>query len=130
FLRRGGAKCWPVSAAFCRWELFWPIRARAFVRHDRAKNDDSSHVWALRNFARVNRLAVSFGFADRANANNRLDDYLFHRVGGGELGLPNGQRNFPARNSRLRHRNFLRGWNACRRSVCAVAVRLDHWIGI
>ena len=66
------------------------------------------------------------GLLDRANADDRLDGNLLCRLGCGQLGLSDCERNFPARNSRVRHRDLLCHRNPRRRRRRADPFRLDH----
>jgi MFS family permease len=84
------------------------------------------NLWRCRNLISSQRLAFSRRPVDRANADARLDTNFLRRFGGSELGIPDGQRNLSARNSRARYRNFLCDRNAGRRRGRADFVRLDH----
>src|SRR5207249_10963887 len=84
------------------------------------------YVWARRDFTRADRLAFSHGRAYSTNADYCVDDYFFHRVSGGELGVPNRERNFSAGNPRGGNRNFLRNRNPGGRRRCASTLRMDH----
>src|SRR5215470_1000153 len=56
-------------------------------------------------------------------ADHRLDGHLLLRLGGGELGLPHGERNLPARSARAGHRLLLCARHRHRRRRGTVGVR-------
>ena len=66
------------------------------------------------------------GLLDRADADTGVERDLFCRFRRRQLGLSDGERNFPARNSRARHRNLLRDRNVRRWSRRTALVRLDY----
>src|SRR5205807_5211676 len=129
-LRRGRAECGWLSLAVCVGKCARAIAPRTSVRHNRTQTDDYCYLWARRHFTRAERLAFSRGRAHSTNADACVDDYFFHRVGGGELGVPNRERNFSAGNPRAGNRDFLRGRDAGWRSRRTNPIRTDYWHGL
>src|SRR5437867_722478 len=125
-LPRARAKCGRVSPPVRVGKCARAIAPRTSVRHNRTQTNDYSHVRARRHLTRTDRLAFPCGRAHRTNADSCLDHYFFHRVGGSQFGVPDGERNFSARNPCGGNRNFLRDRNAGRRSRRARALRVDH----
>src|SRR5207244_13369788 len=78
------------------------------------------------DFTRANRLAFSRGRSHRADADPCLDHNLLYCIGGGELGVPNCERNLSAGNPRTGDSDFLRDWNACGRSWGTTPIRMDY----
>ncbi len=71
-------------------------------------------------------LALQPRTADGHHADGGVDRHLFHRVLGGERGLPHRERDFPVGNPRAGHRDLLRGRHAGGRGRGAAAIRLPH----
>ena len=71
-------------------------------------------------------MAFSRWRAHSTNTDSCVDDNFFHRVSRGQLGVPDGERNFSAGNSRASYRNFLCNWNADWRGRRTAAVRMDY----
>src|SRR4029077_39977 len=125
-LSRTRAKCGQLSLAVCIGKCARSAIAGASLRHNRTKKNDRRYLWTGGYFARADRLAFSRRRAQRLHANAGLDRDFLHRISGGELGLPDCERNFSAGNPRIGDRDFLRDWNACRRSWSTTLVRMDY----
>ena len=115
---------------FALGNVLGPLLLGHLFDTSRTQANDHYYVWAFRNFTRGDRLAFSCRIAHSTNADSCMDDHLLHRVSSRELGVPDGERDFPVGNSRAGDRNFFRNRNARRRCRRASVVRLDHWQGI
>ena len=115
---------------FAAGNFLGPRADRPAVRHAGAAADDRLHLHHLRRAARRHRLAVRARSDRRANADDLLDDDLLLRLGGGEFGLPDGERDLPAGDPRARDRLLLRHRHRHRRHRRPVAVRPSDRTGI
>ena len=114
---------------FAAGNVLGPIVPRPLIRHDRPQNNDRSHLCHLGYLACRHRIFVQPGPAVGANAHRRLDDRVLFRLGGRKLCLSDGERNFPAGNSRFRYRILLCDWyrrRRCRRPVAAGRIDRDR----
>jgi MFS family permease len=85
----------------------WADRARPPVRHDRPQNDDRGHLRHFGHLACSHRIFVQPEPSLGADAHRGLDDRVLFRFSGRELCLSDGERDFPAGNSRFRDRILL-----------------------
>src|SRR5207244_12974554 len=95
-LRRPGIQGRRLSSSICDRKFLWPVTPWAFVRHDWSEKNDCSNLWTFRNLARADCLVVSSRTANRTNTNRGVDNHLFHRFSGSELGVSDGESNFAA----------------------------------
>ena len=70
--------------------------------------DDRLHLCRLGRAAGGQRISLRARMVSARGADDRLDGDLLLRLGGGQLGLSDGQRNLPARDPRAGHRLLLR----------------------
>ncbi len=107
-------------------------RARPPLRHDRAPPDDHGDLHDLGADPRRHRLPVHAGRADGGDADGAVDRDLLHRLAGGELGLPDGERDLPARDAGAGDLVLLFARHRRRRHRRAVAVRHAdrHGLGV
>ena len=97
--------------------------ARAAVRPHRPARDDRGHLRALGRRAGAHRARLRARRARRDDADAGLVGGVLLRLGGGELGLPDGERGVSARDARARDLDLLRGRHRRRRLRRAGAVR-------
>ena len=98
--------------------------ARAAVRPHRPARDDRARPTRCRAWACCSPAwASSTGVLDATHADAGLVGGVLPRVGGGELGLPHGERSVPARDARARDLDLLRGRHRRGRLRGAGAVR-------
>ncbi len=85
-----------------------PAAAWATLRSDRPQADDRLDLCDLRCAAGHRRLSLSRRAARCCATDRLLDGDLLFRLGGGECGLSDRQRELPARSPGIRHRPLLR----------------------
>src|SRR3984957_10736199 len=123
-LLRHTSKCGRlVHPAVRRGQRARAAPARPAIRHRRPQDHDRVDLCAVRHHARRHRLSVQPGSPDRVDADRRLDDRVLLRLRRGELGLSDGERDFPAGDTRARHRFLLFHRHRHRRPRRPAAVR-------
>ena len=111
-----GATMAPVYLiAFAAGNLAGPLVLGRLYRHHRPQADDRRHLPGLRRHAHDQRVPVRPGGADRTHPDDRLVRDLLLRLGRGELGLPDRQRDLPGGNPRRGDRGVLRDRPGVRR---------------
>ena len=81
--------------AFAVGNLARPAGARALLRHHRPPEDDRDHLRDVRRAARGQRVPVQRRRAQRGHPDRRLVRHLLLRLGRGQLGVPDGERDLP-----------------------------------
>ena len=108
---------------FAAGNVLGPDSARPAVRYGRTQDHDRIDLCTVGDFARRHRRSVQPRSVNGPDADDCLDDRVLLRLGGGELRLSHGERDFPDRDSRARDRLLLRHRHRRRRHCRTVSVR-------